>query len=88
MSLVQAKRQYVTHLNAENTKNSFEIDINGEERPQYLLCMKILAADSMKPCKFKMHLETLHEQCVGKTPDLFTKKKLKCLISKNKNLQI
>jgi hypothetical protein len=34
--------------------------------------MKILCADSMKPNKFKRHLETLHVECVGKTSDLHT----------------
>jgi hypothetical protein len=35
------------------------IDVDGEERPQYLLGMKILAADSMKPNKVKRNHETV-----------------------------
>jgi hypothetical protein len=50
---------------------SRNIDIIGEERPQCLLCMKILAADSMKPNKLKMDLHTAHAECFGKTPEFF-----------------
>lgn len=34
--------------------------INDEERLQCVICLSILAADSMKPNKLKRHLETKH----------------------------
>jgi len=30
--------------------------------------MKILATESMKPNELMRHLETLHAECVGRTP--------------------
>ena len=34
--------------------------VSGTERPQCVLCLNILAMDSMKPSKLKCHLETQH----------------------------
>lgn len=34
--------------------------VGDEERPVCLLCLKMLAADSLKPNKSKRHLQTLH----------------------------
>ena len=34
--------------------------VGNEERPVCLLCLKTLAADSMKPCKLSRHLNTVH----------------------------
>lgn len=34
--------------------------INGEERPQCVVCLTVLASDSMKPNKLRRHLETKH----------------------------
>jgi len=48
------------------------INVDGKERPQCLLCIKILAADSMKPNKLKWYLQTVHAGCVGKAPNLST----------------
>jgi hypothetical protein len=48
-------------------------EVNGEERPQYLLCMKVLAADYMLPSKLKRHLEANHHSMVGKSRDLFAR---------------
>jgi hypothetical protein len=44
-----------------------DIDVDGEERPQYLLCMKVLAVENMNPNKLKRHLvETVHAVYGGK----------------------
>lgn len=48
--------------------------INGIERPMCLLCMKIIAADSMKPNKLKRHFEKNHADYTGKTREFFEKK--------------
>jgi hypothetical protein len=42
------------------------IDVNGEEKPQYLLSTRVLAADSMRANKCRRYLETTHAECVGK----------------------
>jgi hypothetical protein len=47
------------------------IGVDGELRPQCLLCMTILAGDSMRLHMFKRHLATVHAECVGKTPKFF-----------------
>jgi hypothetical protein len=38
----------------------------------FVTCMKIPAADSMKPNKLKRHLKTVHVEYVGKHLNLFT----------------
>jgi hypothetical protein len=43
------------------------IYIDGEERKQFILRTKILAADSKKQNKMKRHLETLLAGCFGRT---------------------
>lgn len=47
---------------------------NGEERPQCVLCLKVLASDSMLPSKLKRHLETNHTNMVGKPREFFERK--------------
>ena len=36
--------------------------VGAEERPQCLLCLKVLAVESLKPNKLKLHLETTHPE--------------------------
>ena len=38
------------------------IMINGEERPQCVICCKALTNDSMKPAKMMQHLQNVHPQ--------------------------
>ncbi len=39
----------------------FTVNVVGEEeRPMCVLCLKTLAADSMKPTKLRRHIETMH----------------------------
>ena len=49
-------------------------EISGEEKPQCVICFKILAADSMKPNKLKRHLETLHKEYTDKPVNFFAEK--------------
>ena len=44
------------------------------EKPLCLTCNKVLAADSMRPCKLKRHLQTMHSEYVGKPIDFFRRK--------------
>jgi hypothetical protein len=46
--------------------------INGEERQQFVSCMKVLAAECMLPSKLKRHLEANHHSMVDKPRDFFT----------------
>jgi len=76
MRLVQVEKRYVKFLNEKNCVKylSFgytDIDVDGEERPQCLLCMDISIAARMKRNKLKGHLETVNANCVGKTTEFF-----------------
>jgi hypothetical protein len=35
-------------------------EVDGEERPQCVLCMKVLASERVLPSKLKRHLEATH----------------------------
>jgi hypothetical protein len=50
------------------------IEVEGEERPQCVLCMNVLASKSMMPSKLKRHLETTHPCVVSKPRDYFSRK--------------
>jgi hypothetical protein len=50
------------------------IEISGEEKPQCVICLKVLAADSLKPNKLKRHLETLHKEYISKPREFFEEK--------------
>ena len=47
---------------------------NGEEKPQCVICSKVLASESMLPNKLKRHLKTSHRQFVDKSRDCFARK--------------
>ncbi|XP_068243748.1 SCAN domain-containing protein 3-like [Palaemon carinicauda] len=44
---------------------------DGIEKPQCVLCFKVLGNDSMRPSKLKHHLLTIHPQYAEKDPDFF-----------------
>jgi hypothetical protein len=48
--------------------------INSGERPQCVLCLGNLAADSMKPNKQKRHLETKHSDAKNNAEEYFHRK--------------
>ncbi|CAM1298524.1 Uncharacterised protein r2_g811 [Pycnogonum litorale] len=45
--------------------------VNGEEKPQCVLCNKVLGNDSMRPTKLKQHLEKVHPQHKDKDRSFF-----------------
>ncbi|KAJ0070141.1 hypothetical protein NL108_002459 [Boleophthalmus pectinirostris] len=49
--------------------------VGDEERPVCLLCLKMLAADSMKPNKLRRHLNTLHPNHSDKPLEFFQRKR-------------
>ncbi|XP_078504354.1 SCAN domain-containing protein 3-like [Lissotriton helveticus] len=50
------------------------VTINGEIKPQCVVCGMTLANESLKPNKLKRHLETKHGSLVGKNTDFFARK--------------
>lgn len=52
--------------------------VGSEERPQCVVCLKILFSDSMKPKKLRRHLDTSHSEHKEKPVDFFRKKLLNC----------
>ncbi len=44
---------------------------DGIEKPQCVLCFKVLGNDSMRPSKLKHHLQTIHPHYAEKDPDFF-----------------
>lgn len=44
---------------------------DGIEKPQCVLCFKVLGNDSMRPSKLKHHLLTIHPQYAERDPDFF-----------------
>ena len=49
--------------------------VGDEERPVCLLCLKTLAADSMKPNKLRRHLNTVHPNHADKPLEFFLRKR-------------
>lgn len=49
-------------------------NINGQERPQCVICLAVLASDSMKPNKLKRHLDTKHAGIANKPREFFERK--------------
>jgi hypothetical protein len=49
------------------------ITIDNEERPKYIICLKILASDNMVPSKLKRHLEINHSTLNNKSRDYFVR---------------
>nr|XP_055067936.1 zinc finger BED domain-containing protein 5-like [Misgurnus anguillicaudatus] len=48
--------------------------VGADERPMCVLCLKTLAADSMRPNKLRRHLETKHPKHINKPLDFFRRK--------------
>ena len=44
---------------------------NGEERPQCVICNKVLSNDSLKPRKLKQHLHNVHQHHKDKSRGFF-----------------
>lgn len=47
------------------------INSNGKEKPQCVICNKVLSNDSMKSTKLKQHLENVHPRHKGKDKSFF-----------------
>ena len=51
------------------------IEVNGEVRPQCVLCLTVLAHSSLKETKLRRHLESNHGNFVNKSLEVFKEKK-------------
>ncbi|KAL4132622.1 hypothetical protein QTP88_009744 [Uroleucon formosanum] len=51
------------------------IKMDNEERPKCVICLKVLAADSMIPNKLKRHFETNHGSFINKKRDYFVRQR-------------
>ena len=47
---------------------------NSIEKPQCMICFKVLTQESMKPSKSKQHFKSRHGELVGKSVDYFMRK--------------
>ena len=45
----------------------------GVEKPQCVVCYKVLTVDSMRPSKLKLHLQTQHPSLVDKDQEYFSR---------------
>ena len=73
-----AKRKQVVAYNDDYLKLGFtSVKVNGEVRPQCVLCLKVLAHSSLKETKLCRHLEANHEKFVNKILDVFKKKNIR-----------
>ena len=52
--------------------------VGNEERPQCVVCLKVLACDSLKPNKLRRHLETQHPEHKDKPVEFFRQKLVNC----------
>lgn len=50
------------------------LEVNNEEYPQCVICLKVLPAESMLLSKLKDHLESLHPHVIGKPREFFIRK--------------
>ena len=49
--------------------------IHSDEKPQCVLCNKVLSNDSMRPAKLKQHLENVHSQQINKDKTYFERQR-------------
>jgi len=71
-----AKRKQVFAYNGGCFKLGFiSVKVNGEVRPQCVLCLKFLAHSSLTEAKFRQQLESNHEKFINENLEVFKEKK-------------
>mgnify|MGYP002775206681 CR=1 FL=1 len=68
------KRKYRKYDDSYLDFGFTSIEVNNEEKPQCVLCLKILSSECMLPSKLKRHLETIHPTMADKSRDFFHRK--------------
>lgn len=81
---VRGKRKHLqAHLNSAKRRRYNDdyirygftcLMVDGDARPQCVMCTEVLANDSLKPVKMKRHLHTKHPTHIDKTKDFFLRK--------------
>ena len=57
------------------------VNPGSSEQPLCLLCLTKLAADTMRPCKLKRHLQVAHPKHVDDTVEMFERRAQICRVS-------
>ncbi len=71
-TIVTKKRKYSEeYINYEFAS----LLVDDIEKPQCVLCFKVLGKDSMRPSKLKHHLQTTHPHYAEKGPNFFRRHK-------------
>jgi len=52
--------------------------VGDEERPQCVLCLKVLSSESLKPSKLRRHLESTHPEFKDKPVEFFQRQLINC----------
>ncbi|XP_045109127.1 zinc finger BED domain-containing protein 5-like [Portunus trituberculatus] len=86
MNLSQHQYHFNGTVMASNKKRNYDdnyldfgftsITDKGVVKPQCVICHKILTAESLRPSKLRLHLETKHPQHVGKDRSFFSRQEL------------
>lgn len=86
MNLSQHQYHFNGTVMASNKKRNYDdnyldfgftsITDKGVVKPQCVICHKILTAESLRPSKLRLHLETKHPQHVGKDRPFFSRQEL------------
>ena len=58
------------------------VEVNGQVRPECVLCLEVLAHSSLKKTKLKRHLESKHEKYLYKNHEFFKSKELHAKLSR------
>ena len=70
-----AKRKQIFLYNEDFLKFGFtSVEVNGEVRPQCVLCLETLAHSFLKEAKLQRHLESKNEKYLGKDYEFFKSK--------------
>ena len=70
-----AKRKQIFSYNEDFLNFGFtSVEVNGEVRPQCVLCLQVLAHSSLKEAKLQRHLKSKHEKYLGKDYKFFKSK--------------
>lgn len=63
---------------AKDKKIWWSTTVGNEDRLQFVVCLKVLAGDNLKPYKLRCHLETKYPEHKDKSVDFFRQKLLNC----------
>ena len=74
----QSKRQRLQNMTRHLVFGLTCTTVGNEERPQCVVCLKVLACDSLRPNKLRRHLETKHPKHKDKPVEFSRQKRVNC----------